>query len=76
MEKICFFFTKDVKIQKLWNPELGSQEENNVGIFIISGFQQRVRQNSENINNDKFFRLLVTSAPWTIVQKKILMLAF
>ena len=41
--------------------ELGIQESMNVSFWIIIGFQQRVRQNSQNLNNDTFCRLPVTS---------------
>ena len=34
-------FMKDVKNQNLWNFELGSQENMNVPIWIIIGFQQK-----------------------------------
>ena len=42
--------------------ELGSQEGVNVPIWITRGFQQCYRQNSQNLNNDHFCRLPVTSA--------------
>ena len=51
-----------VKNQNLWNFELGSQECMNVPIWTIIGFQQRNRQDSQNLNNDTFCRLPVVSA--------------
>ena len=55
-------FMKEVNNQKLWNFELGSQEDMNVPIWIIIGFQQQDRQDSQNLNNDTFCRLPVVSA--------------
>ena len=55
-------FVKEVINQNLWNFELGSQNNMNVPIWIIIGFQQRDRQNSQTLNNDKFCRLLAVSA--------------
>ena len=51
-------FMKEVNNQNLWNFELGSQfEVMNLPIWIIRGFQQRDRQNSQNLNKDTFCRL-------------------
>ena len=55
-------FLKEVNNQNLWNFELGSHENMNVPIWIIIGFQQRDRQDSQNLNNDTFCRLPVVSA--------------
>ena len=55
-------FMKEVNNQNLWNFELGSHENMNVPILIIIGFQQRDRQDSQNLNNDIFCRLPVVSA--------------
>ena len=41
---------------------MGSQERMNVPIWIIIGFQQQDRQDSQNLNNDTFCRLPVVSA--------------
>ena len=49
-------FMKEVNNHNLWNFELGSQENMNVPIWIIRGFQQQDRQDSQNLNNDTFFR--------------------
>ena len=53
---------KEVTNQNLWNFELGSQENLNVPVWIILGFQQRDRQDSQNFNKDTYCRLLVTNA--------------
>ena len=55
-------FMKEVNNQNLWKFELGSQENMNVPIWIIIGFQQQDRQDSQNLNNDTFCRLPVVSA--------------
>ena len=49
-----FVFMKEINIQNVWNFELGSHENMNVPIWIIIGFQQRDRQDSQNLNNDTF----------------------
>ena len=61
---------KEVKNQNLWNFELGSHENMNVPIWIIIAFQQRDRQNSQNLNNDTFCRLPVVSAQCIIGTEK------
>ena len=53
-------FMKEVNTQNLWSFELGTQEGVNVPIYIIVGFQQQDRQNSQNENNDTFYRPPVT----------------
>ena len=63
-------FMKEVNTQNHWNFELGTQEGINVPIWIIIGFQQRTRQNSQNENNDTFYRPLVTSAQCIIGTEK------
>ena len=55
-------FMKEVNTQNLWTFELGTQEGNNVPIWIFVAFQQNDRQNDQNLNNDAFFKPLVTSA--------------
>ena len=55
-------FMKKVNTQNLWTFELGTQEGINVPIFIFIAFQQNDRQNDQNLNNDTFYRPLVTSA--------------
>ena len=55
-------FMKEVNNQNVWIFELGSHEIMNVPIWIIIGFQQRDRQDSQNLNNDTFCRLPVVSA--------------
>ena len=63
-------FMKEVNNQNLWNFELGGHKNMNVPICIIIGFQQRDRQDSQNLNNDKFFRLPVISAQCIIGTEK------
>ena len=53
---------KEVNNQNIWNFELSSQEIVNVPIWIIIRFQQRDRQDSQNLNIDTFCRLPVVSA--------------
>ena len=61
---------KEVNTQNLWNFELGSQEGENVPIWIFVAFQQSDRKNSQNENNDTFYRPLVTSAQCIIGTEK------
>ena len=63
-------FMKQVNNQNLWNFELGSHEKMNVPIWIIIGFQQRDRQDSQNLNNDTFCRLPAFSAQCIIGTEK------
>ena len=55
-------FMKEVNTQNLWSFELGTNENMNVPIWIIVGFQQRDRQYSQNLAADTFCRLPNTSA--------------
>ena len=55
-------FLKEVNNQNLWNFELGSQGNMDVPIWIIIGFQQRDRPDSQNLNNGTLCRLPVVSA--------------
>ena len=63
-------FMKEVNNQNLWNFELGSQENMNVPIWILIGFQQQDRQDSQDLKNDKFCRLPVTSCQCVIRTEK------
>ena len=63
-------FMKQVNNQNVWNFELGSQENMNVPTWIIIGFQQQDRQDSQNLNNDTFCRLPVVSAQCIIGTEK------
>ena len=63
-------FMKQVNNQNVWNFELGSQQNMNVPIWIIIGFQQQDRQGSQNLNNDTFCRLPVVSAQCIIGTEK------
>ena len=53
---------EEVNTQNLWSFELGTHEGVNVPIWIIVGFQQRERQDSQNLANDTFYTPVVTSA--------------
>ena len=55
-------FMKEVNTQNLWIFELGTQGGINVPICIYVAFQQMDRQNDQNLNNDTFYRMPVTSA--------------
>ena len=55
-------FMKEVNTQNLWTFELGTQEDINVSVWMFVAFQQNDRQNDQNLNNDTFYRPLVTSA--------------
>ena len=63
-------FMEEVNNQNAWKFELGSRENMNVPIWIIIGFQQRDRQDSQNMNNDPFCRLPVTSCQYIIGLEK------
>ena len=63
-------FMKEKNKQKLWNFELGSQENMNVPIWINIRFQQQDRQDSQNLNNDTICRLPVVSAQGIIGTEK------
>ena len=53
---------KEVNTENLWSFELGTQEGINVLTWIIIGFQQRKRQNSQNLNHETLLRPPVTYA--------------
>ena len=50
-------FMKEVNIQNLLKFEWGKRESMNVPLWIIIGFQQRDIQDSQNLNNDSFFKI-------------------
>ena len=52
-------FLKEVNTQNFWTFELGTQEGVNVPIWIYVVFQQKDRQNDQNLSNDTFVRLPV-----------------
>ena len=63
-------FMKEVNTQNLWTFELGTQEGINAPIWIFVAFQQNDRQNDQNLNNDTFYRPLVSSAQCIIGTEK------
>ena len=65
-------FIKQVNTQNLWTFELGTQKSINVPKWIFAGFQQMDRKNSENLNNDSFYRPPVTSAHVVISSERYL----
>ena len=65
-------FMKRINTQNFWTFDLPSQEGINGPIRIIVGFQQRDRQDSQNLNNNTFYRTPVTSVQCIIGTKKYL----
>ena len=63
-------FMKQVNTQNLGSFELGTQEGVNVPIWIIVGFQQREREDSQNLANDTFYRPPITTAQCIIGTEK------
>ena len=55
-------FMKEVNTQNFWTFELGTREGINNPTWIFVAFQQNDRQHDQNLNNDTFVRLPVTSA--------------
>ena len=55
-----YVFMKEVNTQNIWNFELGTQEGINIPTWILIIFQQRDGQDSQNLNNDTFYRPPVT----------------
>ena len=55
-------FTKEVNTQSFWKLELGTQEGNNVLVWIYVVFKQSDGQHDQNLNNDAFYGKPVTSA--------------
>ena len=53
---------KEVSNRNLWKFKLSSQQSMNVPIWITIGFQQRNRQDPQDLNHDTFSRLPATSA--------------
>ena len=50
-------FMKEVKTQNFWTFELGTQEGNKIPIWIIVGFQQEDRQDSQILTKTIFIDL-------------------
>ena len=61
---------KELNTQNLWSFELGTEEGKNVPKWIIVGFEQHDRQNSQNLNTDTFYRPPVTSTQCIIGTEK------
>ena len=65
-------FMKEVNTQNFWTFELGTQEGDNVPIWIYVFFQQHDREEDQKLNNDTFYRMPVTSAQCIIGIEKYL----
>ena len=63
-------FVKEVNTRSLWNFELGIQEGRNILFWMIVGFQQRDREDSQNLKNDTFDRNPLTSTQCIVVTEK------
>ena len=63
-------FMNEVNNQKLWNFDSRVQENMNVPIWKVFGFQQWGRKDSQNLNNKSFNRLPVTIAQYIIGTEK------
>ena len=63
-------FMKEVNSQNFWTFELGTQEGINIPVKIFTVFRQSDREHDQNLNNDTFFRMPVTSAQCTIRTEK------
>ena len=55
-------FRKEVNSQNYWTFEMETQECINIPIWIFTVFRQNDRKNDQNLINDSFCRLPVTSA--------------
>ena len=64
-------FKIEVNTQNFWTFQLGKQEGINFPIWNIAVFQQRHRQDSQNLNSNTFYRPPVTSTQCNIGTKKI-----
>ena len=63
-------FMNEVNTKYLWTFELGTQGGVNVPILVIYGFQQKERQDSQNLAIDTFYRPPVTSCQCVIGMEK------
>ena len=65
-------FMKEVSTQNFCSFELRTQEIVNIPIWIIVGFQQRDRQDSQNLNTGDSYRPPITSAQSVVSAEKYL----
>ena len=63
-------FMKKVNTQNSWTFELGTQEDISIHIRKITVFRQSDTEHDQNLNNDTFCRLHVTSAQCIIGTEK------
>ena len=61
---------KEVNTQNIWTYELGCQESISVRIWIFVIFKQSDREHDQNVNNDTFYKMPVTSAQCIIGTEK------
>ena len=69
-------FMKEVNTPIFWTFELGTREGINVPIWIYVVLQQSDRQHDQNLNNDNFYRMPVTSVQVVIGTQKTLIIVF
>ena len=69
-----YVLMKEVNAKSLWTFELGAGSGIDVPISIIVRFQQRDRDNSAKLNNNTFYRPLVSSAKCITGTESILVL--
>ena len=67
---------KGINTQNLWTFDLGTKEGINTPVWVIVGFQQRDRQDSQKLNNDRFYRPPETITQCIIVKEKILSMQY
>ena len=63
-------FMKEVNTQKFWTFELGTQEEINKPVWVFVIFRQSDREHDQNLNNETFNRMPVTSCQCIIGTQK------
>ena len=63
-------FMKEVNTQNFWTFGIGTQEGVNVPIWVYVAFQQHDRQHDQNLKNDTFYRMPVTSAQCVVGTEK------
>ena len=63
-------FMKETNTQNLWSFELATHDGINIPIWIIIGFQQKERQDPQNMKNDTFYGPPVSNAQCIIGTEK------
>ena len=67
---------KVVNTQHFWTFDLGVQSDINVPIWILCIFSTNERQHDQNLNNDSFYRMPVTSTQCNIGTEKYTVVVF